>query len=75
MTRSEEEYDKDDELDIIDPRCIIQLSNALLGRVKGRRGRRSNKQKREDRVKEKGIISVIDFMKRSKGGKSSLGDP
>ncbi|GLJ56795.1 hypothetical protein SUGI_1260830 [Cryptomeria japonica] len=64
---NEEESDNEDELDIIDSRSISQLANALLGRSKGNRGTRSNKKRHEDRAKEKGIINVVNFFRRSKG--------
>lgn len=40
-----------DKLENLDPRCLSQLANALLGKGKGIHGRRSNKQKREEREK------------------------
>ncbi|GLJ48995.1 hypothetical protein SUGI_1033660 [Cryptomeria japonica] len=63
-----------DDLDIVDPRCISQSVNALLRRVKGSKGRKSHKVIREQRAHEKGIVSVMDFLKVSKGGKPSLGE-
>ncbi|GLJ17925.1 hypothetical protein SUGI_0314210 [Cryptomeria japonica] len=63
---------QEDELENIDPRCISQSTNALLGKVKGFRGRRSNPQKREERAREKGIINILDFMKKAKGEGFSL---
>ncbi|GLJ24146.1 hypothetical protein SUGI_0460630 [Cryptomeria japonica] len=39
----EEDLEVEDELDILDPRCIIQSANALLGRAKDNRGKRRNK--------------------------------
>ncbi|XP_057833259.2 uncharacterized protein LOC131044012 [Cryptomeria japonica] len=63
-----------DDLDILDPICISQSANALLGRTKGSKGRRSHKAIREQRAHEKGIVSVMDYLKVSKGGKSSLGE-
>ncbi|GLJ21325.1 hypothetical protein SUGI_0392080 [Cryptomeria japonica] len=68
------EEDIEDGLENLDPRCISQSANILSGREKGRRGRRSHKQVREEREFEKGIVSVIDFMKKSKGEDLSLGD-
>ncbi|GLJ18959.1 hypothetical protein SUGI_0339080 [Cryptomeria japonica] len=63
----------EDELENIDPRYISQLANALLGKAKRFRGRRSSHQKREERAREKCIISVLDFMKKAKGEGISLG--
>ncbi|GLJ47042.1 hypothetical protein SUGI_0993350 [Cryptomeria japonica] len=63
-----------DELDILDPRCISQSANTFLGRSKGMRGRRSHRMIREQREKEKGIISILDYMKVPKGGNPSLGE-
>ncbi|GLJ32128.1 hypothetical protein SUGI_0646940 [Cryptomeria japonica] len=71
---SDEEIYQFDELENIDPRSISQSANVLLGKTKGVRGRRSNKQKREDRAKEKGIIGVLDYIKKTKGGGISLGN-
>lgn len=56
-----------DELDNIEARCISQLANILLGKAKGGRGSKLNRRLREDRAKEKGIVGVLDFMKKSKG--------
>ncbi|GLJ26591.1 hypothetical protein SUGI_0515850 [Cryptomeria japonica] len=70
---SDDDLFQENELENIDPRCINQSANALLGKDKGFRGRRSNHQKREERVGEKGIISVLDFMKKAKGERLSLG--
>lgn len=67
-----EEADIEDGLEDLDPRCISQSANIMLGRAKGSRGRRSHKQVREERALEKGIVSVFDFMKKSKGGDLSL---
>ncbi|GLJ44141.1 hypothetical protein SUGI_0920530 [Cryptomeria japonica] len=61
-----------DDLDILDPRCISQFTNALLGRTKGSKGHRSHKTIREQRAHERGIVSVSDYLKVSKGGKPSL---
>ncbi|GLJ13454.1 hypothetical protein SUGI_0212680 [Cryptomeria japonica] len=69
-----EDVDIEDGLENLDPRCISQSANIMLGRAKGSRGRRSHKQVKEERALEKGIISVIDFMKKSKGGDLSLGE-
>ncbi|GLJ54585.1 hypothetical protein SUGI_1172550 [Cryptomeria japonica] len=69
-----EEADLEDELENLDPRSISQSANIMLGREKGGRGRRSHKQVREERALEKGIVSVINFMKKSKGGDLSLGE-
>ncbi|GLJ54923.1 hypothetical protein SUGI_1179210 [Cryptomeria japonica] len=82
LSDTEFEYDKGsdedfllaDELDNVDPRCISQSANVLLRKSKGFRGRRSNRRLREDRAKEKGIISVMDFIKKAKGDRLSLGD-
>ncbi|GLJ53822.1 hypothetical protein SUGI_1148890 [Cryptomeria japonica] len=70
----DEEIYQIDELENIDPRSISQSANVLLGKTKGLRGRRSNKQKREDRAKEKGITGVLDYIKKTKGGGISLGN-
>ncbi|GLJ49221.1 hypothetical protein SUGI_1039330 [Cryptomeria japonica] len=53
---SEEDFKSVDELDNVDQRCISQSANALLGKAKGVRGRRSNRQVREARANEKGIV-------------------
>lgn len=79
---TEIEYDRDSDedfmqanvLDNLDQRCISQSANILLGKAKGNRGRRSNKQTREARANEKGIINVIEFMKKAKGVGASLGE-
>lgn len=71
---SPEEEDIEDGLDNLDPRCISQSANTLLGREKGSRGRRSHKQVREETAFEKGIVSVLDFMKKTKGGDLALGE-
>ncbi|GLJ18318.1 hypothetical protein SUGI_0324130 [Cryptomeria japonica] len=71
----EEDFKSVDELDNVDQRCINQSGNALLGKAKGVRGRRSNRQVREARDNKKGIVSVIHFMKNAKGGSVSLGEP
>lgn len=41
---------EDDVLDNLDPRCISQSVNTLLGRVKGSKGRKSNKKIREEKA-------------------------
>ncbi|GLJ21599.1 hypothetical protein SUGI_0401220 [Cryptomeria japonica] len=69
---SEDGFLQEYELEKIDPRCISQLANALLGKAKGLKGRKSNRQKREARAGEKGVISVLEFMKKSKGDRFSL---
>ncbi|GLJ20810.1 hypothetical protein SUGI_0379400 [Cryptomeria japonica] len=71
---SDDDSFQEDVLDNLDQRCISQSANILLGKDKGTRGRRSNKQRREDRAKEKGIINVFEFMKKSKGVRASLGE-
>ncbi|GLJ52661.1 hypothetical protein SUGI_1120870 [Cryptomeria japonica] len=70
---SDDELFQTNELVNIDPRCISQSANILLGKAKGVRGRRSNQQKREDKAKEKGIIGVMEFIKKTKGEGISLG--
>ncbi|GLJ35255.1 hypothetical protein SUGI_0709380 [Cryptomeria japonica] len=50
----EEKFKSVDELDNVDQRCISQSMNALLGKAKGMRGRRTNRQVREDKAKQKG---------------------
>ncbi|GLJ11048.1 hypothetical protein SUGI_0141330 [Cryptomeria japonica] len=40
---SDDDLFQEDELENIDPRCISQSTNALLGKAKGYRGRRSNR--------------------------------
>ncbi|GLJ11098.1 hypothetical protein SUGI_0142910 [Cryptomeria japonica] len=72
-TSNSEPEDDGDTIDILDPRCISQSTNALLGRAKGGKGRKSNRQIREEKANEKGIVSVRDFIKSSKGGNPSLG--
>ncbi|GLJ07916.1 hypothetical protein SUGI_0077090 [Cryptomeria japonica] len=62
-----EDCDQEDALENVDPRCISQSANILLGKGKGSRGRRSNRQKREESAKEKGIVSVFDFMRKARG--------
>ncbi|GLJ35466.1 hypothetical protein SUGI_0713270 [Cryptomeria japonica] len=69
----EEELFHEDALDNVDPRCISQSTNTLLGKAKGCQGRRSNRQKREDKANEKGIVNVFDFMQIAKGEGLSLG--
>lgn len=64
---------EDDVLDNLDLRCISQSTNTLLGREKGVKGRKNHKQTREEKASEKGIISVLEYMKNSKGGSPSLG--
>ncbi|GLJ47766.1 hypothetical protein SUGI_1008880 [Cryptomeria japonica] len=71
---SDDDSFQEDVLDNLDQRCISQSANILLGKAKGSRGRRSNKQRREDRAKEKGIINVFEFMKKAKGVGASLGE-
>ncbi|GLJ22481.1 hypothetical protein SUGI_0423270 [Cryptomeria japonica] len=63
----------EDELDILDPKCISQSANTLLGRNKGVKGRKSYKHIREEKAKEKGLVNVLDYMKHTKGGCSFLG--
>ncbi|GLJ27576.1 hypothetical protein SUGI_0540940 [Cryptomeria japonica] len=63
----------DDDLNIVDPRHINQSENIILGREKATRGRKSHKTVREQREKEKGIISMMKFLNPNKGGKASLG--
>ncbi|GLJ54114.1 hypothetical protein SUGI_1158860 [Cryptomeria japonica] len=63
----------EDDLASLDPRCISQSANTILGCSKGTRGRKSNRTVREQRVKEKGIVSVLNYLNNSKGGKPSLG--
>lgn len=70
---SDDELFQTDKLVNIDPRCISQSTYILLGKAKGVRGRRSNKHKREDKAKEKGIIGVMEFIKKTKGEGISLG--
>ncbi|XP_059066286.1 uncharacterized protein LOC131857617 [Cryptomeria japonica] len=67
-----EVWKRADVLDNLDHRCIGQSTNILLGKAKGNQGRRSNKQTREARANEKGIINVIKFMKKAKGVRVSL---
>ncbi|GLJ22073.1 hypothetical protein SUGI_0413700 [Cryptomeria japonica] len=50
---SNDEPFQTDELDNIDPRCISQSANVLLGKAKGVRGKRSNKQKKRTEQKRK----------------------
>ncbi|GLJ07038.1 hypothetical protein SUGI_0056100 [Cryptomeria japonica] len=69
-----EEPENLDDLDILDPRCISQFANTLLGRAKGSKGRISHKVIHEQRAHEMGIVSVIDYLKVSKGGNTSLGE-
>ncbi|GLJ17995.1 hypothetical protein SUGI_0317120 [Cryptomeria japonica] len=64
---SDEDFLQEDELDNVDSRCISQSANVLLEKSKGFRGRWSNRRLREDRANEKGIISIMDFMKKAKG--------
>ncbi|GLJ23083.1 hypothetical protein SUGI_0435770 [Cryptomeria japonica] len=67
---SEEDFKSVDELDNVDQRCISQSANALLGKAKGVRGRRSNRQVREARANEKGIVEaevglfVVDYIEQ-----------
>ncbi|GLJ16930.1 hypothetical protein SUGI_0292330 [Cryptomeria japonica] len=64
---------EDDVLDNLDPKCIIQSANTLLGRAKGVKGKKNHKQIKEEKASEKGIVSVLEYMKNSKGGSPSLG--
>ncbi|GLJ54314.1 hypothetical protein SUGI_1165400 [Cryptomeria japonica] len=70
----DDNYEHDDELNNLDPRCISQSANTLLGRVKGLKGRKSHKTIREQTANEKGLVSVLEYMKVSKGGNPSLGE-
>ncbi|GLJ17683.1 hypothetical protein SUGI_0308530 [Cryptomeria japonica] len=72
MSNSDREGE-DDVLDNLDPICISQSANTLLGRAKGFKGRKSNKQIRKEKASEKGIVSILEYMKNSKGGSPSLG--
>ncbi|GLJ06803.1 hypothetical protein SUGI_0048700 [Cryptomeria japonica] len=63
----DEEFYQEDVLENVDPRCISQSVNILLGKAKGSRGRRSNRQKREESAKKKGIVSVFQFMRKDRG--------
>lgn len=66
--------EKMDDMDTLDPRCISQTANTLLGRSKGLRGRKRNRLVKEQRANEKGLVSVLSFLKGSKGGNPSLGE-
>ncbi|GLJ29789.1 hypothetical protein SUGI_0588350 [Cryptomeria japonica] len=68
-----EQGSDDDDLNIVDPRHISQFVNIILGRAKATRGRKSHKTVREQRANEKGIVSMMKFLKPVKGGKPSLG--
>ncbi|GLJ36212.1 hypothetical protein SUGI_0726900 [Cryptomeria japonica] len=63
-----------DDLDILDPRCISKYANALLGRTKRSKGRRSHKAIRDQRAHEKGIVNILDYLIVSKGGNPSRGE-
>ncbi|GLJ30024.1 hypothetical protein SUGI_0593590 [Cryptomeria japonica] len=54
---SKEDFKSADELNNVDQICISQSTNALLGKAKGMHGRSSNKQVREARANEKGILN------------------
>ncbi|GLJ37746.1 hypothetical protein SUGI_0766930 [Cryptomeria japonica] len=62
----DEDFYQEDALENVDLRCISQSANILLGKAKGSRGRRSNRQKREESAKEKGIVSVFEFMRKAR---------
>ncbi|GLJ40268.1 hypothetical protein SUGI_0827230 [Cryptomeria japonica] len=68
-----EQGSDEDDLNIMDPRHISQSANIILERAKTTRGRKSHKTVREQRAKEKGIISMMKFLNSDKGGKASLG--
>ncbi|GLJ29717.1 hypothetical protein SUGI_0586240 [Cryptomeria japonica] len=68
-----EQGSDDDDLNIIEPRHISQSANIILGREKATRGRKSHKTVREQRSKEKGIVSMMKFLNSNKGGKASFG--
>ncbi|GLJ42558.1 hypothetical protein SUGI_0882270 [Cryptomeria japonica] len=72
-TSNSEPEEDGDAIDILDPRCISQFANTLLGKNKGGKGRKSNRQIREEKANEKGLVSIRDFIKSSKGGSPSLG--
>lgn len=63
----DEDFYQEDALGNVDSRCISQSVNILLGKAKGSIGRRSNRQKREECAKEKGIVSVFEFMRKARG--------
>ncbi|GLJ32047.1 hypothetical protein SUGI_0645360 [Cryptomeria japonica] len=63
----------DDDLNIVEPRHISQSANIILGREKATRGRKSHKTVREQRAKEKGIVSMKKFLNSDKWGKAPLG--
>lgn len=73
FSRSFGDAEDEDDLASLNPRCISQSTNTILGRSKGTRGRKSNITVREQRAKEKGIVSVLDYLNNSKGGNPSLG--
>ncbi|GLJ53735.1 hypothetical protein SUGI_1146620 [Cryptomeria japonica] len=62
-TSNSDPEDEEDVLNNLDPRCISQSANTILGRTKGAKGRKSNRQIREKKSTEKGIVSVLDFIK------------
>ncbi|GLJ26612.1 hypothetical protein SUGI_0517010 [Cryptomeria japonica] len=72
-TSNSELEEEEDVLDNLDPRCISQSANTILGREKGAKGKKSNRHIREEKATEKGIVSVWDFIRNSKGGSPSLG--
>ena len=71
---SDDSFFTSDELENVDPRNVSQFANVLLGKTKGGRGRRTSRQKREERANEKGIINVFDYLRKTKGVGCSLGE-
>lgn len=67
------EFSREHEMRIMDAQRIIQPVTKLLGKAKKCQGRKTNKQRREDESSKKGLISVTDFLKMTKGAKASLG--
>lgn len=73
-SETSEPFEEMEDMDTVDPRCISQSANILLGHSKGMRGRKSNRLVREQRANEKGIVSVLNYLKVSKGENRSLGE-
>lgn len=59
---------------IVETKSICQLAAMPLGRGKGCKGRKSNKQKRKEHADEMGLMSVAEFLKK-KSAKGNNEDP
>lgn len=70
---SEEEELCNEDLGNIDPRFISQSATSYFQKTGKSRGRKTNKQRKEEEVMEKRFMSIKKFLSRSKGLKNSLG--